>query len=434
MYKIQVQNRSTFLAVFILVLLITLFIAGVVFLVLNPDFKNPAKIFELIFFLLFLIPFLFTSYFNKKPYVSDLIFSDDNITFVIKVRDKEIKRKIVNKSDIKSFNLEVSTEVMEYGRRSCITTKASVKVNLSDGTKIDFDSASDAQVTPTTKKLIFELIRISPQIPNFKYKILGDNNIVKKEIEYYIKNGKKMPLSVRWKETPTALKVAYSFIFVALLGLLFSLTMLVYGSLPAPKLSDNELQHMTHYNNAIQLRTKNKDYKAALIELDKAEEYLSAESGVYLERAYNYKKLKRYDEAIESALKGLEFTSTRPIRYKYHNYRFLNKNDDDIYLYIVLGECYMKKNDYANMYNAYNYLVENKHHTYADYHFWRGYALYYQGKLQEAKNDFISHKAIIEKYFDYQANTEYKDYYPIYTENDINNVQAWLDACDKYMK
>ncbi len=362
-----------------------------------------------------------------------MIFTDDEIILVAKVFDKEKYRKIIKKDEIKLFNLAINAHVTVSGKHRYISIKARIKILLENDKKINFEVDSSTRAAGSIKDFIFELIKLSPQIPNFKYRIQDETKYVKKEIEYFIQHGKKMPWLVKLKVSSFAEKLKLAFICVCFFPMLFSIGMLIFLNLPAPKLSDAEIEFMNHYNSALDLRSKKKQYDKALTELDKAETYVDADSGLYLEKAYNFKRLKRYDEAIENALKGLQFTSEKPVRFKYHNYKFI-KNSDDLALYKVLGECYMKKNDYINMFDAYNYLVEHSKYTYADFHFWRGFALYYQSKFDEAREDFAAHKAVIQSYFDFQNETEYKDTYPRYSQKDLDNVNAWLEACDKYAK
>mgnify|MGYP002707108296 FL=1 len=175
---------------------------------------------------------------------------------------------------------------------------------------------------------------------------------------------------------------------------------------------------------------KERNYTKALIELEKAEKFSSTTPETYLEKAYNYKKLKQYNEGKIAAKEGLKYLNSKSIYNKYHNFRAFGKKD--VALYTVLGELCEETKDYKGMKDSYDYVIKHTHYKYTDAYFNRGRAEYYLLEFDLAYEDMLKHKEIIQNYLTDQQETKYKALYPFYDNNKLENVELWLKAIKKY--
>ena len=401
----------------------------------NIDFgvKSRSDMYELVGVLVFVgIPVLFSAFFNKEKYVSEILIFDESIDIVYKIKGKEVERKQIFKNDIEKFNINTELEIKAQGRSSYTIAKNTINIKTKQE-EIEFFFSSQNTLFGCPYQLILDLIRYSTLIPNFEYQLLGSNIYAIKDIEYFCQFGKRLPIKEKMKflfnQSPTIGKI-FLFIVAIMFVCYFAITMFLF--MPSGKLSKNEQNYINHYNKAEKLRIEEKNYTKALEELQEAEKYSSTTAETYLEKAYNYKKLKQYDKGIIEAKKGLKYINSKSIYNKYHNFRFLGKKD--IALYKVLGEMYEKTKDYKNMKDSYDYVINHSHYTYSDAYFNRGMAEYYLLEFNLALSDFLKHKEIIQNYIKDQQETEYKALYPIYDNSDLENIELWIQATKKYGK
>lgn len=423
MKKIKVDSRTKPLAVFAFILAIALLSVFFIFVFFDKTSSSHTKsrIIEFFFAIALFLPVFFSSYFKKGPYISDLIIYDDSIALVYKNGNKKLYTRKILKSNIKEFNYRLCASNERNGRYSWCHCLSEVKILLNDSKTFEFSVDSNGQLFGCAYQFALDVLKESKQIPNFKFRFRGGNDYVKREIEYFVKHGKKKSFLVRLKEAPVILKLALCF-FAACIGVL------IYSFLPDSNLSDNEKEFMNNYNAAVELRSEN-DPETALIVLDKAALYISDDSALYLERAYNLEKLERYSEALEAAKEGLKYASKRSVYYKYNNFKMVSSSHDAA-LYTIIGRCAEKIKDYSSMLEAYDYILKHTKYTYTDAYFGRAKAYYYLRRYNDARKDFLEHKKIIEKYFSDQAAELHKDLYPRYNQKDLDNVELWLNACE----
>ena len=215
----------------------------------------------------------------------------------------------------------------------------------------------------------------------------------------------------------------FNFIIIALM--MFSIGMLVYINIP-PSMSSKERQYIAYIDNA---NNCNSDYNCKLNELDKARSIISTDAYLYYKYAYLYKQKKDYQTAIDYANMAIPYLKRKDIYHK--KYKFVN-GDTDGYLYLLLGDCYKKLENWQKAIESYTYVIDNKNYKYDSSYFDRGQAYYHLGEYSLAKQDFLKHKEIIIDYMEYQETTEYKAKYPTYTYKNLQNVHLWIDACEKY--
>ncbi|MBR2069522.1 MAG: hypothetical protein IJ877_07160 [Candidatus Gastranaerophilales bacterium] len=429
MRKIKVQTKLSYLALILLTVLALAFGALVVYIIYFADFassrsKNDGI--ELLIIIFAALPILFKSTISKDIYVSDILLFDDYLELIYKKNNKEAFKRKIFKNEIKEYSLVSDISIQKYGSKSqvcvCITNN---KITLNNGECIFFNHNSFTKLFGCPYQFLLDMLKVSKEIPNFKYRLKGDNEFAKKDVEHFIINGKRMSASAQFKysmkKIPFVAKIVLGF---CCLTTILSIGMIIYLSLPAMPLRQEEKIYMTHYNIASDLYTKKK-YNEAITELNKAKSYANDNPEVYLQLAYNYQKLKNYNDAIKEAKEGLKYVNNKNTPYrKFHNFKFTTK--EDISLYSIIAKSERKLENYQEAINAYTYIIDNSHYTYNDSHFWRGWCYYNIGNLSNAHKDFLEHKSIILKYFKDQEETEYKDIYPRYTREDLEKVNSWL--------
>ncbi len=436
MIKIKVQRYYSLMLIVMLFVGLLILFSGLVYLLFFSDIdfnaKSRSDLYELIGIVVFVgLPILFTMFFNKEKYVSEILIFDESIDIVYKIKGKEVERKQIFKTDIEKFTINTELELKSQGRTSYTLAKNTVNIKTKQE-EIEFFFSSQNNLFGCAYQLILDLIKYSTTIPNFEYHLSGSNIYAIKDIEYFCQFGKRLPLKEKIKfsfnQSPLIGKILLAIVALTLVCY-FGFSMFLF--MPSGKLSNDEQNYINHYNKAEKLRIEG-NYTEALEELSKAEEYSSTTAETYLEKAYNYKKLKQYDKGIIEAKEGLKYINSKSIYNKYHNFRFLGKKD--IALYTVLGEMYEKTKDYKNMKDSYDYVINHCSYTYTDAYFYRGMAEYYLLEFNLALNDFLKHKEIIQNYIKDQQETQYKALYPTYDNSDLENVELWIQATKKYGK
>ncbi len=430
MKKIKVQTRLPVLAV-ILISVIAIVVCGfLVHLVYFSGFassRTKSDGAELIFFIFVILPLLYKSTFSKEDYLSHILLYDDSLILVYKQGAKEVSRKEVYYSDIQSFNITSDLSTKRYGRSYvCICATNSV-IKLKNGNTISFNHDSTSQLFGCPYQYVLDIIKESNRIPDFQYKLKGDNELAKEDINYFARFGKRMPFWIILKYSTKQMSKAGKIVFGIYICMVFlGFGVVIYMFLPSMPLKANEKQYMVHYNKANDLRL-NKQNHESIKELEIAKTYAADNPEVYLELAYNYKMLKEYQKAIDCAKEGLKYVNNTNSPYrKYHNFKFLGKKD--ISLYSLIADCAQKLNNYQEAIEAYTYIIEHSRYAYDDSHFWRGYCYYYAGQIEQSHKDFLEHKEVILKYFKHQRESEYKDTYPKYNKGNLDNVNLWIKA------
>lgn len=431
--KVQRYYSAIFLLIAIVALILTIG-AGIYFLFysdFNFSARSRSDIVELISVIAFLaIPAIFSMLFSKEMYLAEIVIHCDCIDLIYKIKGRVVNKKRIFKKDVENFNIIAKLDRQYQGRSSYTSAKHILNIKTKNE---EIYELHDNKITFTScpYQLILDLIKNQNKIPNFSYEISGSDIYAKKDVEYFIQHGKRMPFVQSLKfNLSTMPKTAQICLIVIALILILNFCGLIYLLAPAPKLTHEEKLYMEHYNKALEYRIDDRDYYSAINELEKAERYFSNTSETHLEKAYNYKRLKEYEKGIKEAKEGLNYINSKSIYKKYHNFKFPTK--EDISLYTVLGELYQKTKDYKNMKDCYNYVIVHNSYKYTDAYFKRGIARYYLLEFQEALDDFIKHKEIIEDYLFEESQSEYKAKYPTYDNKDIENINLWISATKKY--
>jgi len=429
MKKVKIQSRVSPLMCSFLLLVFFAVVAFIIYILFFSEFvsaKTKSRGFELLFLVVFILPIIFRSLLNNEIYPSEFIFYDDYFEIIYKKKNKEAYRRKIYNNDIEKFDLNANIEFSNTGksRFTICTSNALIKLKNNEEVIINQDSTDKFFGSPY--QYIFDLLSVSSQIPNFHYQITGNNDFAKAEIDYFIRFSKRMPFFIRLKismdNTPISAKIVLG---ICVLSFLASIIFLIFLNLPAPKLNEVESKFMLHYKKASNLRIDIKDYYGALEQLEEAQKYDDKNPELYIEKSYNYAKLEEYEKALLSAKEGLKYVNNTKSPYrKYYNFKFIGK--DDIQLYSLIAINAKKLGKYNEAIEAYSYIIKHNHYKYQETYLKRGICYYYKGDLENARKDFLVHKDIILKYFDDQSKSEYKDKYPRFDNKDLNKVEKWI--------
>ena len=426
--RIKIKSQISLWQFIITSIILFGLIGGLLYFIFTQDVshRTSADVWGIIAFIIFVIPVLYSNLINKTEYLSDIHVYDNEIVLTYKIRDKVSRTIPIEKNNIQKFKVNANIELTKNGKYA--TTNVSYKffIDLIEGQDVSISQLADLTLIEGNYKFLYRLIDGSKYLPNFELNISSNSEAIKAELEYYQRFGKKIPFwtkaKIEAKNTPIISKIL---LLIAFSGMIFCFAGMIYISLP-PLLSTSEKNYITHIDNSYDC---NRNYSCALSELDKARNIISQDAYLYYRYAYIYERKKEYQTAINYANMAIPYLKKKDIYHK--KYKFLN-GDTDGYLYLLLGDCYKKQENWQKAIEAYSYIINNKKYKYDDSYFERGQAYYHLGEYIKAKQDFLKHKEIILNYLEYQSNAEYKAKYPTYTNKHLGNIHLWIKACDKY--
>jgi len=433
MKKIKVQSRMS-VFMFAVVVMVCVALIGVVFyfVVLDKTSTLSAKTksdgWELISALIVFIPFLFREVMKKGQYVSDLVITDSYLQLIYKEKGKITEVRTLESFDIKSFKVDVHINTVQLGRRRSIEVTNYVTIKLKSGETISFEATPSAlEFSMCAYKFILELIKVSNNIPNFKYKINTDEESFKEDIEYFAQHGKRMPLYKR--KGGKYLILVYGFLFLWVIFMLSFIGFIFFDEyMPKPKLPPNEAKYMELYDEANDYYSEYDDYDKALKDLSEAKMYVNNDYQLYLLEAYIYKHKHDYRNVLNSANKAIVLLNSNQKsvynKSKRFNYPGIKKSGLTS-AYTLKGKAHYNLKEYALSAEAYTKVIENCSYKYTDAYFWRGVSRFYAGDKQGALIDFLQYRDIIYKYFEEMSDIQY----PQYTQKDLDLANEWISAC-----
>lgn len=429
MKKIKVQSRISpfiFILGFIIILAIVIFVAKFIIFDNSLSYRTKSNGWELIFALIFFVPFLFGSLTNNQEYTSHILMSDDSLYLIYKIKNKITKTKIIALNEIEKFEIEADLNTVYYSRSSYLKAKITTKISLLNNEIITFkNNENEIEFFRCPYQYVLDILKVSSKLPNFSLKLSGNQEFAKENINYFRRFGKKLPfwfaIKYQFNSLPKSSKIIF---FICTLFLIIPICMILYLNAPSLPLTKAEKEYYQIYINALE-DYKNKDYTKAIQKYDAAQRIINTSSDSYLQKAYCYKKINKCTYSIKEAKEGLKYTNKQPIYYKANNYKF--QRNDKIALYDLIGECSLKIKNYKEAIEAYTYIIDNSKYRYTDAYFNRGQAYYYLRQFNLAKSDFLKHKEII-------MNCMQNEYCSRYKEKHLKNIELWINACENLKK
>ena len=216
------------------------------------------------------------------------------------------------------------------------------------------------------------------------------------------------------------------YFFITVLAILIG--SLIYSAIP-PFLSNSEREYIEHLDSGYSF-FQNSEYDKALSEYKIAENIYKEDSQLYIFKAYCYERQNNCAQATESAKEALKYPDSKSIYKKAHNFKLINLNND-ISANKIIGDCAYIHKQYKEAKEAYSYIIEHVTYKYTDAYIYRGICEYYLNEKKAALNDFEKHRQIINNYIDDQANSDYPDHYPTYTNKDLILLNEWINATNE---
>ncbi len=388
---------------------------------------------NIIFGLGIILYFLFKESFNREEYVSKLVFSKDLISILYKKGEKISKKKTFDVSEISSFFVRTKANITYCGRYKSLDTKHFVKIKLKNGEEINFEAKPSFFSFSPAYQFLLEMISYSRFIPNFSYSLQTDNKEIKREIKYFEKYGKRLPFLK--KKGAIALIVLYILIAISFVSLGFSFFFMLKPKREMPK---SQKAYIEIFRQIDDYRNDG-NFEMAYKKVEEAKKIAPNDYNVYLYESYIEERQKNYEKEIELAKKALFliengekslFDEAFKTNGFVEKHIFKSQNEKYARTYDRLAKANFELKNYQEAENYYTKELENSNYKYYDIHFYRGISRFYLGKYQEAKEDFLLHKEIVEKYLE-----EMQDMlYPQYDKDDLDLINRWLEATEGYLK
>lgn len=215
MKKVTVQSRATIFNV-IGEALIFAIIVGVIWIILvifKPDSDLIMLTEKIGFWGLILVIWLnIKSMLNKKLYLSDVVFCEDEIRFVYKKGNKQEDVKIIKKQDIKEFNLASYVHLVSRGQAVVSVIQFNLDIILNNNETINITDETFSSLRQNSSYLFIKaLLENKKEIPNFNFTQGGEGKAIIEDFNRIYTTGKGLSyfekLSYRIKELPIILKI-----------------------------------------------------------------------------------------------------------------------------------------------------------------------------------------------------------------------------------
>lgn len=227
--RIKIKSKIS-LWQFILISLILIAIVIGIFILNTQDYMSSSTRrdgWELIGFVFFIIPLLYSTAMSKKEYLSDIYITNDEIKLVYKIRDKITKTKIIKKNNIKTFELNTKIDIVGAGKYKQTDVTYKFFIDLIEGKDIYVSDISDITLIDGNYKFIYRILDAAKYIPNFKLNLTSNNDIIKAEIDYYKRFGRTIPFTTKFKmemnKYPRWLNIILGILIICLCGFFINL-------------------------------------------------------------------------------------------------------------------------------------------------------------------------------------------------------------------
>lgn len=340
--------------------------------------------------------------------IKDFVFCKEGVS--IRYKKAGIPQKNIMYQNIKQMRFTLST--FDNSRGEYISSERISLIDIEDNVYI-------INCFPVSIHKLYKLACYAKFMQGFEYNINGSSKSLRKRLE---KNFKKI-IENDYKLPPSLLIPE---LFLYLLYGIFALSVGFVFYMQIPAHTNDIDKEYTSYVETGYSYFQNGRYYDALKEYDKALNINSEDHVLYYYRALAYEYSKQYDKAIVEANKGIEYINSKST---FNDARNVKLVKNDIGLYTTLTDCYMETKRYDEALNAINYVIDHVKYKYTDAYFKRGMCKFYLGDKAGALADFFKHREIINMYLEDQANSEYKAAYPTYTNENLENINLWINAC-----
>jgi hypothetical protein len=425
MRTIHVQGKLNLKSAIFLTVILVLIAFCLIYYVFTSDFSSTHTKIELaglIGMISVFIPMWFFNADDSEEYVSELQLTNTELVLIYK-RNKEISKTTrINLDNIKSIHAELTANNVITGRSTTLFCQTDVCITTKDAKRICFTENPTASLSFCNYSFMLRLLSIAKELPNFTFKVKGNSETTREDVKHFSIYGRRLSLLkfflIEFKNYSMLVKITLIF------------AMLVFGffiySLIPNSTNKTDKEYIGYFDNA-SYYTANHNYENAIIEYEKAQQIHDDDPVLYEFKADVYYLNSEPQKAINTAQKGIECLKNKSTYYKVKNYKFIGKND--IQLYIILGENYQELKQYDKAEEAYTYVIEHDP-KYIKAYFKRGYCRYEQSK-PDAKEDFYKYKQLVEEYIAKQEQSpKNRVLYSEYSKKDVDQANKWLEQCE----
>lgn len=372
-----------------------------------------------------MVSLCFKDYISNSEYVSDIMVTNDALVLCYKKKNRGWQQ-VINMSDIESVKVDFTADSVQRGKYRILECQTGVSIKIKNNKTVSFTQNPSGVSFKCPYAFMLDLLSVSSFLPNFSYNMRGNCVSVLEDIRHYEIYRKRLSflkrMQIELKNTPPVGKVAS---VILIFCLIVPIGFMCYMFIP-PFLTPEDKAYRSYIEMGYEYYRQDL-YDLSLREYDKALAMHNDDAVLYYYRALSFYEKHDYQQAKQEAIKGLSFVKNKSTYFKTKNYRFLD--NDKIGLYTTLAESEMEMGDFISAKNTYTTIIDQIKYRFTDAYFKRGLCEYHLGQKDAALTDFFKHKEIINDYIAEEEASEYKSKYPSYTEKDIENIDAWINAC-----
>lgn len=162
--------------------------------------------------------------------------NDINLIQMTKTWGKTVKK--IEKKDIEKFEIILNVKNLNYNyfinnskiNLPEIAPYCNLKIHIKTKNETIEYKVPYSEYSPKDYSLIFKFLEIKKEIPNFSYIVNSELDFIKKEIDYFSKNNKRLPFIIKqiyiFNDLPLICKLFFIFIFLGLLICFFAFCIL----------------------------------------------------------------------------------------------------------------------------------------------------------------------------------------------------------------
>ena len=210
--RIKIKSQISLLQFIVTVIILLGIVGGLFYFIFTQDVraKTYSESLAIIPFIFFIISTLYNNLMSKKQYLSDIYIYDNEIILTFKIRDKISKTIPIQKNNIQKFKLDAHIQLYNCGKHSRVDVDYKFFIDLIKGQDISINQLSDLTLVEGNYKFLYRIMDGAKNIPNFEINFTSNSEMIKAELDYYKRFGKKIPLFVvQFKKASIFLKIWY---------------------------------------------------------------------------------------------------------------------------------------------------------------------------------------------------------------------------------
>lgn len=193
--KIKVQSKFTSFAATIFSMLSIFAACCIVFyLVITKDLGTifVFKALCVVAFLMVIIPVFFSSTATKEI-VTDMTLTPETLSLVYKFK-RQKRIETIQLKDIEGVFADIEANQSDPSQTSTIESTTTVSIFKKGGEVVSFTESPNGSFTLCKYAFVLRLLAVSEYLPNFKYRVTGNSEYAKNDINFYAENKNNLSL------------------------------------------------------------------------------------------------------------------------------------------------------------------------------------------------------------------------------------------------